>query len=304
MTRAARRVGRSTPAMSRILGRLRAQFGDPLLVRAGRSMVLTPRAEAMKPRVNDAVAQARLVMKPSDAPPLREVDREYVVAGSDYVLTVLGAALDAVVRDEAPQLRLRFIPNAAQDAEALRSGAVDLAVGIYGVLPPELRQRPLLTDRFVCVARAGHPYAREPLSLDRYLSAQHIQVAPRGQPGGYIDDVLAERGRARRVRRAVHAPRGAGARRRERRDLLTVSERVGYDGGGGPRPASLRAAVRDEALCPQPRLAPSLRRRRDPPLRPRGVRAGRGGRPRSPPPRRRDAPPTEAGASEALTPSR
>ena len=226
VTRAARRVGLSVPAMSQALGRLRLALRDPILVRAGRSMVLTPRAEALKSQLHTVVAEARLVMTPETPTRLDALERSFAVAASDYVLSLLGLTLDRVVRAEAPGLDLRFVPNGLDDAVALRSGALDLAVGIYGDLPGELRQRLLLTDRFVCVVRADHPDVGTRLSLERYLSMRHIQVAPRGQPGGYVDDVLAERGRRRVVRRAVPYFLSALSLVARSDDMLTISERV------------------------------------------------------------------------------
>lgn len=226
VSRAARRLGLSTPAVSHALSRLRERLHDPLLVRAGRGMVLTPRALALKPVVHDAVAAAaRVFQEQEDFSPAR-LRRHLTLSVTDYVLLVFGPAFDQAVRAEAPGLDLRFLPNAVDDAERLRSGESDLAVGIYAELPPELRTRPLITDRLVCVLRRDHPAARKRLSLDQYVALEHVQVAPRGQPGGYVDDMLAERGLSRRVARAVpYFQVGlelvAGSDR-----VLTVSERI------------------------------------------------------------------------------
>ncbi len=226
VTRAARRLGLSTPAVSHALARLRERFDDPLLVRAGRGMVLTPRAEDLKPQVHDAVAVASQVFHPPERfDPSRE-SRTFVLSMTDYVLLVFGATFDRLVREAAPRLQLRVVPNSTGDAAALRSGASDLAVGIYGELPPELRTRPALTDRLVCVVRGDHPEVGERLSLQQYVALDHVQIAPRGQPGGYVDQLLAERGLQRRVVRAVPyfqvgLEMTAGSDR-----VLTVSERI------------------------------------------------------------------------------
>lgn len=200
---AARRVGLSTPAMSHALARLRARLGDPVLVRAGRGMVRTPRAERLRAQVHALVAEARRALTPERAFVAAELDRTFVVHATDYVLAVLGLALDGRLRAAAPGVSLRFVPNGPDDAARLRDGGSDLAVGIYGDLPQEMRTRPLLTDRFVCVVRRDHPEVGRRLTLEQLVRLQHVQVAPRGKPGGYLDDVLRERGLARRVARAV-----------------------------------------------------------------------------------------------------
>jgi DNA-binding transcriptional LysR family regulator len=226
VTRAARRLGLSTPATSHALARIRAQLGDPLLVRAGRHMVLTPRAEAMRPRVRSAVEQAAQALAPDRPFAAAALARGFTVHASDYVLTVLGVGLDRIVHAEAPAVDLRFIANTADDPGALRDGAADLSIGIYGDLPPELKTQVLLTDRFVCVVRRDHPAVDKRLSLDRFLALSHIQVAPRGRPGGYVDDVLAERGHARRVARAVPFFLAALRLAAATDYVLTISERV------------------------------------------------------------------------------
>ncbi len=226
VTRAARRLGVSAPAVSHALSRLRERFDDPLLVRAGRSMVLTPRAEQLRPLVRDAMQVADRVFEvPVDFEPAR-LERRFVLSVSDYVLSVLGADLDARLTDAAPMIDLAILPNAIDDAEKLRSGETDLLVGIYGDLPPELRTRPLITDRFVCVVRADHPKVRRTLSLDRFVAMEHVQIAPRGRPGGYVDELLDERGLSRRVARAVPYFNVALEMTARSDRVLTVSERI------------------------------------------------------------------------------
>lgn len=226
VTGAGRRMGLSVPAVSHTLARLRALLGDPLLVRAGRSMVLTPRAEALKPRVRSVVAEAQQTLAPERAFAPATLERTFVVHATDYVLTVLGAAVDRALRAKAPGVSLRFVPNTTDDAGALREGSSDLAVGIYGALPPEMRSRELLTDRFVCVARREHSSLGRALSLEQFVALPHLQVAPRGRPGGYLDDELRARGLERRVARAVPYFLTALHLAAETDYLLTISERI------------------------------------------------------------------------------
>lgn len=226
VTLAARRVGLSTPAMSHALARIRVRLEDPILVRAGRGMVLTPRAEALRAQVHSVVAEARSALAPARPFVARELARGFVLRASDYVLTVLGLALDRRLAADAPGLDLRVVPNGPDDPVALRDGTADLAVGIYGELPPELRTRPLLTDRFVAVVRRDHPRLGKRLTLDAYLAEAHLQVAPRGQPGGHVDDVLAARGRTRRVARAVPYFVTALELAAQTDYILTISERI------------------------------------------------------------------------------
>lgn len=226
VSRAARRVGLSTPAMSHALTRIREHLGDPLLVRSGRGMVLTPRAEALKPRVHTVVNEARQTLAPERPFVPAELSRTFVVLATDYVLTVLGLVVDRILREEAPGVSLRFAPNTSDDAALLRDGGADVAIGIYGDLPQEMRSRQLLTDRFVVAVREGHPQVGKRLTLEQYVRLQHLQVAPRARPGGYIDDVLRDKGLSRHVARAIPYFLPALYLASKTDYALTVSERV------------------------------------------------------------------------------
>ncbi|MFV8753137.1 LysR family transcriptional regulator [Nannocystaceae bacterium ST9] len=226
VTEAARKVGLSTAAMSHALARIRVKLGDPILVRSGRAMVLTPRAEALAPKIRALIEEARAALVPERPFEPATLEQSFMVLATDYVLSVLGTTLDRVVALESPGLVLRFVPNTPDDAALLRAGGADLAVGIYAELPPELRTRQLLTDRFVCVVREGHPSIRKAPTLEQFVTAAHVQIAPRGQPGGYVDDVLAEQGLARKIVRAMPYFIGALQLVAQTNYVLTISERL------------------------------------------------------------------------------
>src|SRR5689334_815572 len=122
VTGAARRLGLSTPAMSHALARMRKKLGDPLLVRAGRGMVLTPRAEALRPRVHTLVSEASQALEPPRPFVPAELVRPFVIHATDYVLSVLGLAVDRILQREAPGVALRFVPNTMDDPALLRGG--------------------------------------------------------------------------------------------------------------------------------------------------------------------------------------
>lgn len=202
VTQAARRLGLSTPAASHALARIRARLGDPLLVRSGRSMALTPRAEALRPLVRNLVEEATRVLSPPAPFVPRSLSRTFTVFATDHALLVLGPAVDRLLREEAPGVTLRFLPSVADDWIPLRDGSADLSVCLPGLFPPEFRTRTLLTERFVCVVRRDHPVLGRRFTLDAYLALDHVVVAPLGRPS-QVDRVLADRGRTRRIRHVV-----------------------------------------------------------------------------------------------------
>lgn len=207
VTRAAARVGLSTPAMSHALARLRTQLGDPLLVRAGQRMVLTPRAADLKDRVTAVVRDARDLLAPEPVRDLAALDRTFRLHASDHLVTILGAELDRRARS-SPGVTLHVLPSAREEPALLRDGTIDLAIGVYDYqpyseLPTDLRIQQLYEDHFVCLVRASHSTVARSLTLAQFAELEHVQIAPRGQPGGYVDDLLAAHGLQRRIIRAV-----------------------------------------------------------------------------------------------------
>lgn len=198
---AARRLRLSTSAMSRTLGRLREVTGDPLLVRAGRNMVLTPYAQANRERARNAVLEVRAVLQPSmrELNPA-ELDRVFTLRVNDGFVEAFGPALIAAVATAAPQVCLRFAPKPEKSARYLREGLVDLEIGVLSNMGPEIRLQALFRDRFVGVVRRGHPLAAlKAVTVKDYIAWGHVIASRRGQARGPVDETLAEMGLARKI---------------------------------------------------------------------------------------------------------
>ena len=225
VTLAAKRLGLSTPAASHALARIRERLGDPVLVRAGRSMVLTPRAEQLRPLVRSLVEDAARVMSAAVPFAPSGLKRTFTIFTTDHVLLVLGPAVDRILREEAPDVCLRFLPSVMEDWIPLRDGVADLSVCILGHFPAEFKTRQLFTDRFVCVVRKDHPKVGRRLTLNQYLAMDHIVVSPLGRPS-QVDAVLAERGLERRIRRVVPFFNSGLLLAATTDDVLTVSDRA------------------------------------------------------------------------------
>ncbi|MFU2319113.1 LysR family transcriptional regulator [Rahnella sp. PCH160] len=202
---AARRLGLSASAMSRTLSRLRTTTGDPLLVRAGRQMVLTPYAEAIRERAQNASFEARALLRPSSAElNLARLERTFLIRSNDGFVVAFGAALIAAAAQAAPSVCLRFTPKPEKTSNALREGRVDLEIGVAGDMGPEIRLQTLFRDKFIGVVRKGHPLARaKTLTAQEYVSFGHVVVARRNSTHGPVDDALAETGLKRKIAAVV-----------------------------------------------------------------------------------------------------
>lgn len=199
MTAAADRLGLSGPAMSRALGRIRRTTGDPVLVRAGRHMVPTPRALEIRAEVRRLVEAAQGVLAPSAPADPAQLARVFTINANDLFVTAVGPRLVARVAREAPQVVLRFLGESYVDLPLLRDGAADLELGVIDSPEPEIVTEELFVDRSVAVVRDGHPLTTGTLTARRFADATHLNFSRRGRLTGPVDAALAARGLRRKV---------------------------------------------------------------------------------------------------------
>ncbi|MCB9764349.1 MAG: LysR family transcriptional regulator [Alphaproteobacteria bacterium] len=198
VTRAAARMGLSDSAMSRQLARLRETTGDPLLQRAGRRLVPTPRAQAIRARACVLLEQAEGLMRPTTLDDLRALSRTFRLQTGDGFVETFGAALLERIAREAPGVRVLFVPPPPDRSEALRTEAVDLMMGVVGDgVGPEIRTRTVFRDAMVGVVAPAHPFAAGPVTVERFAAARHIETWRHAQVGGPVDRALAAVGLSR-----------------------------------------------------------------------------------------------------------
>lgn len=204
VARAAKRLHLSASAMSRALARLRETTGDPLLVRAGRGLVPTPRALELRETVGALVQQAEAALTPVKALDLKKLVRTFTVRTNEGFVENFGSELLARVEAEAPGVRLRFVPKPDKDTGPLRDGQVDLETAVVGATyGPEVRVRALFRDRFVGVVRAGHPWESRQPTAQEYALGPHVHAARQAEGRGPVDDALATLGLERFIRLTV-----------------------------------------------------------------------------------------------------
>lgn len=195
---AARRLHLSAPAMSRTLTRAREAFGDELLVRAGRRLVLTPRALALRGDLSRIVREADQLVRADNPTKLRDVERTFYIRANDSLAGVFAQPLMQAVHSQAPNVNLCFLPQGNKDVGELREGMVELDLGVITEAGPEIVVQQLFVDRFVGVVRRGHPLLEGKVGVKRFTQGQHVGVSRRGKKWGPLDDTLHEAGHARR----------------------------------------------------------------------------------------------------------
>ncbi len=211
LTRAARNLSITQPAVSNALRRLRDVLGDELVRRSGAGVDPTPRALALWPTVREALQQLQHTLAPNEFD-ATVADTTFVLAMADATAAELIPGLVQIAEAEAPGISIRAVPLTTRDPRALlEAEEADMAIGYFpaviasltargqsGVAVPFETQR-LYVGQYVCVMRRDHPLAEQPLTLDAYCSARHLLVSFSGRPYGFIDQTLSALGRERRI---------------------------------------------------------------------------------------------------------
>lgn len=212
---AAARLGCSQPAASARLSQLREALEDPLLVREGRHLVRTPRADALVEPVRAALSILDDALAPEAFDP--ETATGVVRIGSRFDETTFWPSLAEHLHGVAPGLDLHLRDLRAGDLHAdLRSGEVDLVVQpqshqrVYGLhqgretrLQDALYFQRLWDEGWVCVVRQDHPIVKARVDVETFAGLDHVLVSPRGDGFGFVDSALGELGLHRRVARVV-----------------------------------------------------------------------------------------------------
>src|SRR5262249_16607785 len=206
VTRAAARVGLRQSAMSHNLARLRAPFGDELLIRGPAGMDPSPQGVGVVDRVGIALAQITTLVARDESFDARTAQRSFRIGLTDSAEVLIGPALLAHLCEAAPGIRLR-LSSTDRLFEELDADQLDLGVG-YGPLPEgqaHHKRRVLSTDSFICMFNAERVGVSPPISLEDYVRLPHVLTTLRRGERGIVDDALAKLGLSRTV--AVTTPR-------------------------------------------------------------------------------------------------
>lgn len=208
VTKAARRMHVSTPAMSHTLARIREATGDPILVRSGRGSVLTAKAEKIRVPLQQLLEQASLLLKPN-IENLAQVDRELVICAPHGVTIMFSSMLIGAINSVMPNARIRFLSNSDSSIVGLQEGRVDLEIGAVADRNSDIKTQLLFEQTLVGAARAKHAIFQSPCTLRRYLTERHAAVVERGMSASPIDVGLKSLGLSRVVSLTVPTPYAA-----------------------------------------------------------------------------------------------
>lgn len=206
LTAAGSQLGLTQPAVSRGLGRLRQMYGDALFVRQQRGVAPTPFADALAAPVNSALETLRSTLVRPTFEPAQQA-RTFRVAMSDVGERILLPSVMAHLAGNAAQVVIEAVsPGEQQLHEGLASGQIDLAVGFFGPLSKQVHHRRLFRERFVYVARQGHPAVGNKLKREQLRALPHVVGGPKGmQHSAAVEKVLSGPRIKARVALRVHS---------------------------------------------------------------------------------------------------
>ena len=210
VTRAARKLGITQPAMSNSLRRLRTLFNDPLLVRTSSGMSMTERALKLQPRVRQVVLEMELVLEPGEGFDPAKSERVYRIMASDYAEATIITDVICRLRREAPGIIIDCLTPSDVSYKDMEQGKVDMAINRFDEIPESFHQSTVWSDSFSCLMSRDNVIA-EDFNLDTYLEARHIWVSKTGlgvglgvDPQtpvrlGWIDQALSGIGEKRKI---------------------------------------------------------------------------------------------------------
>ncbi|MFT5644329.1 MAG: DNA-binding transcriptional LysR family regulator [Janthinobacterium sp.] len=204
LTRAAEVLCISQPAVSNALARMRKTFNDQLFVSTPQGMVPTPVAQNIVGRVGEALQLLNASVQEAGQFFPGSAEKVFRVSMNDLTETLLLPALGDVLQREAPGIRIEsYFSNRRDVARELATGALDLAIDAPLSQDPQLRHGPLMSERYVCILRRGHPLAGQELTLENYLALGHIHISSRREGLGHVDAALNLLGKRRNIQMRV-----------------------------------------------------------------------------------------------------
>lgn len=201
VTAAATALGVTQSAVSHSLRELRALLEDPILVRTGRGMEPTPRAQALVPAVRAALETLSNALEAGPQFEPTTSTRHFRLGTADEISVTLLPRLVAAVERGAPGVVVDIRPRSGDELSAVERGELDVVLGLHSG-SGAFETAPVYTDTFSCLVRRDHPHVGARLTLKRYTTLGHVLVGPVNQRGGAVDVALAARGLERHV--AVH----------------------------------------------------------------------------------------------------
>ncbi|GGW93959.1 LysR family transcriptional regulator [Alteromonas halophila] len=205
ITRAADRLAMTQPAVSNALSRMRTAWKDELFVKDGRGIQPTSYAKNLWSQIQSPLSQLENAVSPTEFDP-STAKRTFRVSATDSIISMAWGPLRQVIEKQAPGINVYAIPNLNMDSDQiLKDAEAELAFSKHLKPDPVIRSEHVLDPRYVVLMRPEHPLAKEELTLEDFVNAEHLLVSISGDVTGPTDQVLTNMGLSRRVAMSVNS---------------------------------------------------------------------------------------------------
>ncbi|ODN42108.1 LysR family transcriptional regulator [Piscirickettsia litoralis] len=203
VTRTAERLNLTQSAISRQLSQLRDIFDDPLLVREGNNLLLTPRALSLKNKITGLLNQCDSLFEPVTFNPATW-QGNVTLSSSDYVAQHILPDIISLLSDQAPNLNITYRLWSPEYLTQLGHLDIQLASTMITHIPDDLCKAKIGADRPVCVMRANHPLAKkQKLTINDFIDYHHISISGGGDKDSFVEEQLTKINRQRTIRHTV-----------------------------------------------------------------------------------------------------
>ncbi|MFK0335113.1 LysR family transcriptional regulator [Rhizobium sp. NPDC090275] len=201
VTRAGIRIGRTQPAMSAALSRLRALLNDELFVRGPDGLHPTMRALELAEPIGRALTDIQRTLEFRQVFDPTQSTATFAIGLAEHPAHLILPRLVARLRQDAPGviLQIRSFVHRDDAVTLLDDGEADVTIGVPPAPAGRILSQALFAERFVCVVRNGHPQADQPMTLDTFLELSHLLVSPENDNFGLVDAALSKQGLRRRL---------------------------------------------------------------------------------------------------------
>ncbi len=192
ISRAAAKLYLTQPAVSSSLQQLRELFNDELLIRTPKKMIPTKKALLLAPKVSQVLSNIECIISFEDEFNYKTAERTFTLGMTDYSEFIILPTLYKYLHEQAPNISLRIVATSDFSPEKFESNQLDLGIGIYKDYSKQMNVQPFFTDRAVCAARESNPIFNAPLTLERYVNAEHFSIAIHSYTSHLAEEALRE----------------------------------------------------------------------------------------------------------------
>ena len=203
ITEASHHLNMTQPSVSNAVARMRHEWNDPIFVKQGRGIKPTPYAETLWNETKDSLENIRSKVTKNKFAPMQST-QTFRIAVSDFGVTMLWLPLRRLLEKVAPHIKIHAVPYALDAETLLTNGDVDLVFDYYRGGGENISAQWLFDNYYMCVMKKGHVLANKKITIEEFVSAEHLFVSLSGDPKSVVDELLLKQNKQRKIAMTVN----------------------------------------------------------------------------------------------------